>query len=69
MKKKRGPKPQHGEGKPCKRRSLSIPDELWEWAEERALVLGKSASSYIVSVLEKHKRLIAELKRKKGQIK
>ncbi len=53
---KRGPKPRHGKGKPCTRRSLSIPDDLWEWCEERAGKREQSVSAYIVMVL-KNRRL------------
>lgn len=67
--KKRGPKPRHGKDRPCVRKSLSIPEELWQWCEERALILGKSTSAYAVGIIEKHQRLISELQRKKGIMK
>lgn len=51
--KKRGPKPRHGKGRPCTRRSLSIPKDLYEWCVWNAMLEGMSVSRFIVRLIEK----------------
>jgi hypothetical protein len=67
MKKKRGPKPRHGTDNPCVRKSLSIPEDIWEWCEHRAGFLNWSASAYIVRLIQvaKLKGDVVKAKREK----
>jgi hypothetical protein len=55
--KPRGPVPKY-EGT-CKRRSLSIPDELWSWCDEASVLEGdalvSSASEYICNLIRKER--------------
>lgn len=53
-KKKPGPKPKHGEK--CVRKSISIPDGWWAFAEARADKLGISVSEYVSRLIRKAMR-------------
>ncbi len=50
--KRKGPKPRHGAGNPCRRQSISIPNELWDWCQRRAEMEGFSVSEFIVNYLK-----------------
>ncbi len=51
--KRKGPKPRHGAGNPCRRQSISIPNYIWEWCQEQAVLEEISVSEFIVRLLEK----------------
>ncbi len=53
--KKRGPKPKHGKGKPCVRKSISMPESLFEWCQLQAVLESMSASGFMVMVLQQAK--------------
>lgn len=53
-KKKPGPKLLYGKDNKCKRRSLSIPEDLWDWCCGEAL-FESSVSAFIVKLIRKEK--------------